>query len=170
MPPPRDPHEHDHHRDPHPGFPVDPDVTPQDVPLLPSRLGRLLLDRRRVLAVIACGGAVGAVARWAVARALPHDASQFPWSTFLVNVVGCLAIGVVLVLVVERWSHRPLARPFLATGVLGGFTTFSTYAVDARGLLASGETALALVYLLGSVVVGLLAVVVGMRLTERVVR
>jgi CrcB protein len=76
----------------------------------------------------------------------------------------------VLVLVVERWAHRPLARPFLGTGVLGGFTTFSTYAVDTRGLLAGGETALALAYLLGSVVVGLLAVVVGIRLADRVVR
>ncbi len=54
--------------------------------------------------------------------------------------------------------------------MLGGFTTFSTYAVDTRALLAGGETDLALVYLLGSVAVGLLAVVVGIRLTERVVR
>ena len=105
---------------------------------------------------------------WQVARALPHDdPSWFPWSTLVVNVSGCLAIGVVLVLVVERWAHRPLARPFLSTGVLGGFTTFSTYAVDTRGLLGTGHAELALVYLLGSVVGGLVAVLVGMRLTER---
>ena len=164
------PHEHDHSRDPHPRLPVDPDVTSQDVPFLPHRVGRLLLERRRVLGAIALGGALGALARWTVGLALPHTTTEFPWSTFLVNAVGCLAIGVVLVLVVERWAHRPLARPFLGTGVLGGFTTFSTYAVDTRGLLAGGETALALVYLLGSVAVGLLAVVVGIRLAERVVR
>jgi CrcB protein len=168
------PHEHDpaskHARDPHPRLPVDPDVAPEDVPFLPHRVGRLLLERRRVLGAIALGGALGALARWAVGLALPHDPTAFPWSTFLVNAVGCLAIGVVLVLVVERWSHRPLARPFLGTGILGGFTTFSTYAVDARGLLAGGETALALAYLLGSVLVGLVAVVVGIRVTERMVR
>jgi fluoride exporter len=161
---------HDHSRDPHPRFPVDPDVTPGDVPLLPERVVRLLLHRRRVLAVIALGGVLGALARWGVAGALPHSGGAFPWSTFLVNVGGCLAIGVVLVLVVERWSNWPLARPFLATGVLGGFTTFSTYAVDSRTLLADGHAAAALAYLLGSVIAGLLAVVVGMRLTERVLR
>lgn len=165
------PHEHDHSRDPHPRFPVDPDVTSQDVPFLPHRAGRLLLERRRVLGAIALGGALGALGRWGVDRALPHDdPGAFPWSTVVVNVSGCLAIGVLLVLVVERWSHRPLARPFLATGVLGGFTTFSTYAVDARGLLAEGHGAVALGYLLGSVVIGALAVLVGMRVTERVVR
>jgi CrcB protein len=162
------PHERDHSRDPHPRFPVDPDVSSEDVPFLPHRVGRLLVERRRVLGAIALGGALGALARWGVARALPHDdPSWFPWSTLVVNVSGCLAIGVLLVLVVERWAHRPLARPFVSTGVLGGFTTFSTYAVDTRGLLATGHAGLALVYLVGSVVGGLLAVLVGMRLTER---
>jgi CrcB protein len=104
-----------------------------------------------------------------MAEALPHEGTGFPWSTFLTNASGCLAIGVLMVLVVERWTQRSLARPFLGTGVLGGYTTFSTYAVEARGLLAGGEAGLALVYLLGSVVVGLLAVVAGIRLAERVV-
>ena len=150
--------EHEHH-DPHPGFPVDPDV---EVP--PARH-----LHPRVLTAVATGGALGALARWGVAEALPHDSDRFPWSIFAVNVVGCFLIGVVMVLVVERWSHRPLARPFLGTGVLGGFTTFSTYAVDTRGLLSAGQPALAAAYVLGTLVVGLLAVVVGLRLTERVV-
>ena len=161
---------HDHSHDPHPDFPVDSDVAPSDLSLLPQRAGRLLLGRRQVLAVIAVGGALGALARWALTEALPHDNSSFPWSTFLTNVSGCLAIGVLMVLVVERWTDRPLARPFLGTGVLGGFTTFSTYAVETRGLFAASEAGLALLCLLGSVVVGLAAVVVGMRLTERVIR
>jgi fluoride exporter len=152
-PPPEHPH------DPHPGFPVDPDVeVPPPAHLHPS-----------VLAVVAIGGALGALARWASAEALPHDPDRFPWSTFSVNVAGCFLIGVLMVVVVERWSHRPLARPFLGTGVLGGFTTFSTYAVDTRGLLAAGQPALAASYLVGTLVVGLLAVVVALRLTERVV-
>lgn len=165
------PHEHDHSRDPHPGFPVDSDVTSQDLTFLPHRVGHLLLERRAVIGAISLGGALGALGRLAVDRTLPHDdPSAFPWSTVVVNVVGCLAIGVLLVLVVERWTHRPLARPFLGTGVLGGFTTFSTYAVDIRGLLATGQSALALGYVVGSVLAGLAAVVVGMRVTERVVR
>jgi CrcB protein len=154
--------------DPHPGFPVDPDVTPADLPLVPQGAGRFLRSRRRVLIAISVGGATGALARSAVAEALPHDPGRFPWSTFCANVAGCFLIGVLMVVVVERWSHRPLARPFLGTGVLGGFTTFSTYAVDTRGLLAAGQPALAASYLVGTLVVGLLAVVVGLRLTGRV--
>src|SRR3954468_11226154 len=138
--------EHERH-DPHPGFPVDPDV---EVPLPPHL-------RPGVVTAVAGGGALGAIARWGVAEALPHDPGGFPWSTFSANVVGCFLIGVLMVLVVERWSRRPLARPFLGTGVLGGFTTFSTYAVDTRGLLAAGQPAVAATYLVGTLAVGLLA-------------
>jgi CrcB protein len=150
--------EHEHH-DPHPGFPVDPDVEVPPPPHLPPG----------VVAAVAAGGALGALARWAIGEALPHGTDRFPWSTFTVNVAGCFLIGILMVLVVERWSHRPLARPFLGTGVLGGFTTFSTYAVDTRGLLAAGEPGLAAAYLLGTLAVGLVAVVAGLRLAERMV-
>ena len=181
MPAPEDPHEpppepapehrHQHqHRDPFPGFPVDPDVTPLDVPLLPQRAGRFLRERRRTLAAISAGGALGAVARWGVGDLLPHHPGEMPWSTFLTNVAGCFLIGVLMVLVVERWPHRPLARPFLGTGVLGGFTTFSTYAVDTRGLLAAGRPTVAAAYLVGSLALGLLAVVAGLRVTEQAIR
>src|SRR5690242_15328656 len=104
---------HDHSRDPHPRFPVDSDVTPLDVPLLPQRAGRFLRARRRTLAAISLGSALGALARWAAEEVLPHDPGGLPWSTLLVNVVGCFLIGVLMVLVVERWRHQPLARPFL---------------------------------------------------------
>jgi len=158
MPAPPEPEQEHRHHDPHPGFPVDSDV---EVPPPPHL-------RPGVVAAISVGGALGTLARWAVAEALPHDSDGFPWSTWTVNVVGCFLIGVLMVLVVERWSHRSLARPFLGTGVLGGFTTFSTYAVDTRTLVASGRPALATAYVLGTLVVGLLAVVAGLRLTERV--
>jgi CrcB protein len=148
------------HHDPHPGFPVDPDV---EVPPPPHL-------RPGVLAVVAVGGALGALARWAVAEALPQPTDGFAWSTCTVNVAGCFLIGVVMVLVAEHWSHRPLARPFLGTGVLGGFTTFSTYAVDTHALLAAGRLGPAAAYLLGTLLVCLLAVVVGLRVTERVLR
>ena len=149
--------------DPFPGFPVDPEVTREaDVP--PPFL------HAAVISVVAVGGAAGALARWAVARGLPHDARGFPWDTLLTNVTGCFLIGVLMVLVIERWPHRKLVRPFVGTGILGGFTTFSTYAVDTRDLLAAGRPALAATYVVGTLAVGLVAVALGLRLAERVIR
>jgi CrcB protein len=148
--------------DPFPGLPLDPDVTREaDVP--PPRI------HGAVIGVVALGGALGSVARWAVAEALPHASGQLPWATLLTNVVGCALIGILMVLVAERWPARLLVRPFLGTGILGGFTTFSTYVVDTRALVATGHAAVATAYLLGTLVTGLLAVVLGLRLTERVV-
>ena len=68
---------------------------------------------------------------------------SLPWATLLTNVVGCALIGVLMVLVAERWPDRRLVRPFLGTGILGGFTTFSTYVVDTRTLVATGHAAVA---------------------------
>ncbi len=148
------------HEDPFPGLPLDPDVTREaDVP--PPRI------HGAVIGVVALGGALGSVARWAVAEALPHASGQLPWATLLTNVVGCALIGVLMVLVAERWRDQRLVRPFLGTGILGGFTTFSTYVVDTRTLVATGHAAVAAAYLLGTLVAGLLAVVLGLRLTER---
>lgn len=164
----REPHEesdhgrHDHH-DPFPGFPVDPDVT-READLPPPWI------HTRVVGVVALGGALGALARWAVAQALPHDPGRFPWATLLTNVLGCFLIGVLMVLVVEHWPEHLLVRPFIGTGILAGFTTFSTYVVDTRTLVATGRPAVAAAYLAGTLAVGLLAVVTGLRLAERVVR
>jgi fluoride exporter len=156
--------------DPHPSFPVDPDVTEADLATVPRRAARLLRSRRDILAVIAVGGALGAAARYGLARALPHAPGEFAWSTLLTNVVGCFAIGVLMVIVIERLSSSRLVRPFLGTGILGGFTTFSTYVVDTRGLLAAGRPGPAAAYLFGTLILGLLAVVLGLRVTERVLR
>lgn len=159
MPPPD--HARPGRHDPYPGFPVDPDVT-GEADLAPVRRG--------VVAAMAIGGALGAATRWGVEQALPYDAGRFPWATAITNVLGCFLIGVLMVLVIERIPDRPLVRPFLGTGFLGGFTTFSTYAVDTRTLLAHDHLAAAAAYSVGSLVLGLLAVVVALRLTERVVR
>lgn len=149
--------------DPFPDLPVDPDVTLEaDVP--PPRI------HTTALAAIAVGGALGALARWVVAEALPHEPGQVPWDTLLTNVSGCLLIGVLMVLVVERWPEHTLVRPFLGTGFLGGFTTFSTYAVDTRSLLAADRPGVALGYVAATLLVGLVAVVAALRLTERAVR
>jgi len=96
-----------------------------------------------VLSVVSVGGALGALARYGLAVAWQHRPGAFPWATFLVNVSGCLLIGVLMVLITEVWAAHRLLRPFLGTGVLGGYTTFSTYTVDVQQLVAA---ALAAVY------------------------
>jgi CrcB protein len=88
----------------------------------------------------------------------------------LANVTGCFGIGVLLVVLGERRPDSRLLRPLLGTGVLGGYTTFSTYALETRDLLAAGRPVLAAAYLSGTLLVGLVAVVAAMRLTERVLR
>ncbi|GAA0296628.1 fluoride efflux transporter CrcB [Streptomyces polychromogenes] len=102
----------------------------------------------RVLAAVAAGGALGATARYGVSLLWPAAAAGFPWATFWTNVVGCALIGVLMALISEggRRSPHPLLRPFAGTGVLGGFTTFSTYAVDFSRLLDAGRAGLALAY------------------------
>ena len=110
----------------------------------------------------ALGGALGALARWAVATALPHARGAWPWATLLVNLTGCLVIGALLAVLLARFPHSPWLRPFLAVGVLGGYTTYSTFAVDAVQLTRSGSALEAASYVLVSVVGGVLAVVVGL--------
>lgn len=122
-----------------------------------------------VLAVIASGGALGALGRWGIQTALPAGSpAAFPWATLLVNVLGCLLIGVLMWFVLEAWGERRYARPFLGVGVLGGFTTFSAYAAEGRGLLTSGAWLSAVLYLVGSVALGLLAVRLGYLLGSRI--
>lgn len=115
------------------------------------------------LGAVAAGGALGALARHGAGVALPS-----PWATFAINVVGCLLIGVLLVLVVEWRPAPPLVRPFLGTGVLGGFTTFSTYAVDVHLLLDRPVVAAA--YLVGTLLSALAATWLGVRVTRAVLR
>ncbi|MFD9728452.1 CrcB family protein [Streptomyces sp. NPDC059072] len=101
----------------------------------------------RVLAAVAAGGAVGASARYAVSLAWPAAGGDFPWATLWVNALGCALIGVLMVLISEGGrSAHPLVRPFAGVGVLGGFTTFSTYAVDFSRLLDAGQADRALGY------------------------
>lgn len=119
-----------------------------------------------VLAVISIGGGIGSEGRYGMALLLPSPPGHFPWATFLTNVVGCLCIGALMVLITEVWSAHRLLRPFLGVGVLGGFTTFSTYAVDVRGLLQPESLPIAFAYLAGTVLCALLAVIAGVALTR----
>jgi len=119
---------------------------------------------------VALGGAVGAIARWAVGLGLPTEPGGFPLGTFLINTVGGVAIGVLLVHLTELRSPHPLVRPFLATGVLGGFTTFSTYSVEAQHLLLGGHPLLALAYLAGTLAAAVAATWAGVVLARRLGR
>jgi CrcB protein len=114
-----------------------------------------------VIAVIALGGMLGASARFGIARWLPTSAGGFPWATFWTNVTGSLLIGFVLAVLLERAPPTRYLRPFLTTGVLGAFTTMSTYQVETALLLDDGRAAMALLYALGTIAAGLAAVVAG---------
>jgi CrcB protein len=138
---------------------VDPDV---DTPARHRDWRR----QRFVLPVIAVGGMLGAGARYAAALAWPTRSDAVPWTTLGVNVLGCLLIGVLMVFVVEVGGAHPLLRPFAGVGVLGGFTTFSTYAVDTGSLLRAGRPGVALAYWAGTLVLALVAVVVGVVLAR----
>ena len=143
--------------------PVDPDVDLH----VPLDRGELVRHHVSVLAAIAAGGAVGALARQLVSEAWPATPGAFPWGTFLVNVSGSLLIGVLIAVLGLLPAHHRLVRPFLGVGVLGGFTTFSTYAVQSHELVRSGHPVLAMAYLGGTVLAALLAVVGGVLLVRR---
>ena len=115
------------------------------------------------IALVALGGAAGSIARHGVELWLGR-AGGFPVGTITVNVVGAFALGVLLEGLATRGSdvgRRRAARLLVGTGFLGGFTTYSALAVEADGLLRDGRGALALVYVLTTVVVGLLASLAG---------
>ena len=118
--------------------------------------------------VIAAGGAVGASLRYGLGRAFPVDAGGFPTTTLAVNVVGSFVLGLVLVLLVERLRPIRHLRSFVAIGLLGAFTTYSTFAVESVTLLDDGHVGAAVGYVVASVVLGLAAAVVGGFLARRV--
>ncbi|MET9392841.1 fluoride efflux transporter CrcB [Streptomyces sp. NPDC006624] len=125
-------------------------------------------DQAPVVAAVSLGGGAGAAARYAASLWWPAAAGHFPWTTFAVNVVGCAVIGVFLVVVTEVRTAHPLVRPFFGTGVLGGFTTFSTYAVDIRYLLGHGHAGTAVAYLAATPLAALTAVWLAAGATRRV--
>ncbi|MFD7133431.1 fluoride efflux transporter CrcB [Streptomyces sp. NPDC059894] len=122
-----------------------------------------------VVAVVAVGGGLGALARYAASLWWPTPAGSFPWTTLWVNVVGCAVIGLLMVLVTEALTVHRLVRPFFGTGVLGGFTTFSTYAVDLQRLFDTGHERTALAYLAATPLAALTAVWLATAGTRRVV-
>jgi CrcB protein len=117
-----------------------------------------------VLLAVAVGGAVGACARHGLLVLFPDPSDGFPWTVFAVNVVGSFLLALLPALAVVR--RRPLLPPLLGTGVLGGFTTMSTYADQARALLASGRAATAATYVVGTLAACLVAVLLADRFSD----
>jgi CrcB protein len=128
-----------------------------------------VIDRVRASTVlaVAVGGAIGTVARYELARAEPVHAGRFPWATFGVNVVGSLVLGLALALLVDSSARDRLARAFVAVGVCGGLTTFSTWMVESVLLVRDGDAGVATLYLTVSVLAGLAAVGAGVGLGRR---
>lgn len=123
-----------------------------------------------VVAVVSLGGGVGATARYAASLWWPTHPGGFPWTTLGVNMAGCAVIGVFMVVITEIRAAHPLVRPFFGTGVLGGFTTFSTYAVDIRNLLDGGHAGTGLAYLAATPLAALTAVWLAAGTTRRVLK
>lgn len=115
----------------------------------------------------AAGGALGAAARYLMgALALRLLGPQFPWGTLAVNVAGCFLMGLIAGFAIYRHQLSPELRMFLATGVLGGFTTFSAFALDAFFLYEERGAGLAALYVAASVIVSLAALLGGLAITR----
>lgn len=115
----------------------------------------------RLVAAVAVGGAVGAAARWGLTDVFPADADAFPWATFAINVVGSFVLA--LLPAVDRVGRNRALAVGLGPGLLGGFTTLSTYSEQSRALLDAGRTGLAATYLVGTLAACLIAVLVADR-------
>jgi CrcB protein len=121
------------------------------------------------LVLIALGGALGAVSRFVLSSLIQsNNSSDFPFGTFSVNILGCLFIGI-------AWAglssqEQNLWTPFVMTGILGGFTTFSTFGLESIQLWQTGKITTLVAYVLLSNIVGLLAVLFGSKLYESLVK
>ena len=115
-----------------------------------------------VIVGVALGGALGASARYGLDRAIEaRSDSVFPWATFVINLSGCFLIGLVSATLIDRHHVPAWIRVGLVLGVIGGYTTFSTYAQEALDLVDARDLAEAVVYIGGSVLLGIAAVYLG---------
>jgi len=123
----------------------------------------------RHLLAVAAGGAVGASLRWLMAGAVQRMAGgSFPWGTFVVNALGSLALGFLFVYLIERSTTGELLRLAITVGLLGAFTTFSTYSLESIRLMQSGAFALAAANVLGQVFVCLVLTWIGVQLARTI--
>jgi CrcB protein len=131
----------------------------------PPAAGGIVRKNAETLGVIAGGGVLGAEARYGLTVLIP----DVPWATLLANASGCLLIGVLMVVLLELTDPHRFVRPFLGIGVLGGFTTFSAYAVETVDLFNDGQPAPALAYLAATPIIALTLVWAGAALARTVI-
>jgi fluoride exporter len=127
-----------------------------------ERLHRWFDHRAGIYAAIFVGGFIGGALRYLLDKSFPAPSGTFPWTIFLVNVGGSFGLTLLLVLIIDVWQPGPFVRPLLATGLIGAFTTFSTYVLAADQLWARGNEGTAVTYVVGSIVAGLAAASVGL--------
>ena len=118
------------------------------------------------LIFIACGGAVGALLRYSLQVAIPAATGKLPVAMLLANVLGSLAMGILFVLIQEKTLLAEWLRPLLMVGLLGAFTTFSTFSLDTIRLLEAGQFAVAVTNILLSVVLSVGAAYIGITITR----
>jgi fluoride exporter len=128
---------------------------------------RLMLPPAGNVLAVAAGGMIGAVLRVWLVIAFPNPSGGFPLTTFLENVVGAFLLGLLLVLLLERWRPIRPIQPLLCTGILGSFTTFSNFSVEWVMLAASERPWLGLAYPVASMAAGLTAALLGVSLARR---
>ncbi len=154
----------------HDRLPVDPDLAPDD-PGEPSAEHRPGGRRRRarqhdVIAAIAVGGFIGSLGRYELGLAWVAPPGRVPWATFTVNTSGAFLLGLILTILVDRIRPPRWARPLLCVGVLGGWTTMSTFAVEADLLVRGGYVGTAIVYVAVTVVAGLTVTWLGIKAAQ----
>jgi fluoride exporter len=126
----------------------------------------LLSDRRELVAIFT-GGAIGAGARTALVELAPTHAGQWPWATFIVNLIGCFLLGYFATRLQERLPISGYLRPLLGTGLCGALTTFSTFQLELLRLIDRGELLLAAAYAAASVSAGFVGVALGSGIVRR---
>ena len=123
------------------------------------------MDRMTILWV-ALGGAIGSALRYLTnLAAMRLIGADFPWGTATVNVLGSFVMGLLAVMLLERTGNARLS-PFLMTGILGGFTTFSAFSLEAVRLVEAGRSVSAIYYIAGSVALSIAALMIGMALAR----
>ncbi len=161
----------------HDRLPVDPDLAPVDPDLAPDDPGEPSAERHRVahvhrarqpdvLVAIAIGGFLGSLGRYELGLTWAAAPGHLPWATFTVNTSGAFLLGLILTILVDRIRPPRWARPFLGVGLLGGWTTMSTFAVESDLLVKGGYVGMAVVYVAMTVVVGLLVTWLGIKVAE----
>lgn len=136
---------------------LDPETGPRPTPFAPVLLGS-----------VAIGGVAGSVVRDGLTRLVGAPATGFPWATFAINLSGSLLLGLLVGALVVRPGAPRWVRPLLGTGVLGGYTTFSTFAVETDRLVSLGHAGLAAGYVAATVLIGAALSATGMAIGRRV--